>query len=61
MPCAQNPNCSDPRSDLTVSLPTDLIVKMQQHADESGNTIDQVVEAAFSAIKGRICLAKRIK
>ncbi|MFF0243960.1 hypothetical protein ACWEU6_05175 [Streptosporangium sandarakinum] len=55
MPSHQNPNCNDPRSDLTVNLPTDQIAVMNAEAAKRGCTVSQMVEEKFSHLNGRIC------
>jgi Arc/MetJ-type ribon-helix-helix transcriptional regulator len=56
----QHPGCTCPRVEITVSLPEDMVRKMQACVAENPHTsLDEQVESAFSRVGGRIdpCIA----
>lgn len=55
----QNPNCTCPTTEVTVTLPVYVAESMTAHAARTGNTVDGLVEAAFSFADNRVdpCIA----
>lgn len=47
---AQNSRCTCPTSTVSVKLPAYLAEALQRHAEATGNTVDQLVEAAFAHV-----------